>query len=273
MAAEGSKEGRSERFVKPVLDEFERLMHSPTTPLPDRLAAVAAVDTDAWSANQVNEAFDQLALEVGRVSDAEQLVAVVLGELGFRPNTQNYYASSNSLIHRVLERRRAIPLTLAIVATEIGRRCDVELAVVGMPGHALIGDGANPTRWFDPFASGAALDRDACQAIAARVNPEIVLTDEMLAPLADRAIVVRMLANLRAAYLNEGDLSSLAGVLQRLVRVPGAPLQHRLELAGVLSSIGRDDQAADEHQILAKLNPSKAEQHLAASARLRASRN
>lgn len=273
MGAEGSKEGTSERFVKAVLDEFERLMHSPTTPLSQRLAAVAAVDPAAWSANQINEAFDQLALEVGPVSDADQLVAVVLGDLGFRPNTQNYYASNNSLIHRVLEKRQAIPLTLAIVATELGRRCDVDLTVVGMPGHALIGDGTTPTRWFDPFAAGAALDRHACQAIATRVNPNIEITDEMLAPLGDLAIVVRMLANLRAAYLNEGDLSSLASVLQRMVRIPGAPLQHRLELAGVLRSIGRDDQAADEHQILAKLDPSKAEQHRAASARLRASRN
>ena len=255
------------------LDEFERLMATPSARLSDQLAGVASIDPAAWSANQVNEAFDQLALEVGAVESGEHLVSVVLGELGFRPNARNYYASQNSLIHHVLEQRKAIPLSLAIVASELAKRCDVELTVVGMPGHALIGDGATPTRWFDPFAGGAALDRDACQAIVTKLNPQVTLTDGMLAPLSNRAIVLRMLANLRAAFLTEGDLGSLAAVLQRLVRVPGTTLQYRLELAGVLSSIGRDDQSADQHQILAKLNPAKAEEHRAAAARLRARRN
>ncbi len=256
-----------------MLDEFERIMREATAPLSHQIAAVGAVDPTAWSANRVDEAFDQLALEIGPVRDAEHLVTTVLGELGFRPNTRNYYASRNSLIHCVLEQRRAIPLTLAIVVAELGRRCAVDLTVVGMPGHALIGDGAEPTRWFDPFASGASLDRDACQAIAARINPDIVITDDMLKPLPDRAIVMRMLANLRAAFLTEGNMSSLVEVLERLVRVPGTTVQYRLELAGVLSSIGRDDQAADQHQILARLNPKSADKHRAAATRLRASRN
>lgn len=259
--------------VSKKLDEFERLMTTPSSRLTDQLASVASVDPLAWSANQVNEALDQLALEVGAVNSPQDLVVTVLGELGFRPNARNYYASQNSLIHCVLEHRKAIPLTLAIVVSELGKRCDVDLSVVGMPGHALIGDGDAPTRWFDPFTSGTALTREHCEAIATRLNPQVVLTDEMLAPLDNRAIVMRMLANLRAAYLTEGDLSSLAAVLQRLIRIPGSTVQYRLELAGVLSSIGRDDQAADQHQILAKLNPAKAEQHRAAATKLRASRN
>ena len=52
----------------------------------------------------------------------------------------DYYDPRNSLLNHVLERRLGIPITLSVLALEVGRRIGVPMAGVGMPGHFLLQD-------------------------------------------------------------------------------------------------------------------------------------
>ncbi len=194
--------GPSERIAK-LLDADE--------PRLDRLmAVVASVDRSPPTETSIVEHLDRLADEMATTNDVGELLAEVFGTLGFRGNTEHYYDARNSLIHHVLGRRVGIPLTLAVMAVELARRCDQRLQAIGMPGHVLLGSGTvsgaeEDDRWFDPFAGGRPLTRSGCEEIFRAVNPQAPFHDRYLTAMPARMIVARTLENLRGACLQNGN--------------------------------------------------------------------
>src|SRR5437588_812766 len=57
-----------------------------------------------------------------RLADLGALRHRLFAELGFRGDTRNYYDPENSFLHRVIARRLGIPITLSVLAIEVGRR-------------------------------------------------------------------------------------------------------------------------------------------------------
>ena len=59
------------------------------------------------------------------ISTTEALIALnryVFEELGFSGNTDDYYDPRNSYLNEVIDRKLGIPITLAVLYIEIGRR-------------------------------------------------------------------------------------------------------------------------------------------------------
>jgi regulator of sirC expression with transglutaminase-like and TPR domain len=254
------------------------LLTDPGRQLDRLMAIVATVASDAPSEAAIVTAFDRLAEPVSSSIESgtatpEVVLSYLFGEVGFVGNTADYYNPSNSLIHRVFTSRKGIPLTLAAVSVEVGRRVGVELTVVGLPGHVIMGDGERPSRWFDPFGGGAELNVDDCRRIFGRFNPIESFAPAFLDPIDRTAIATRMLNNLKASYRSLGDLSQLARVLDLSVCVPGALVSERHELAVVLAALGRDELAAAQRDLLAELEPERADAHRAIARRHRARRN
>jgi regulator of sirC expression with transglutaminase-like and TPR domain len=144
-------------------------------------------------------------------------------DLGFGGNEDDYYDPRNSFLDDVLDRRVGIPISLAVLTLEVGRRVGVPLAGVSMPGHFLLRDKVDPEVFVDPFARGILLDRRGCQlrfhgvhGVEANVDPAF------LDPVGKLAIVDRMLANLDGVAVRGGDLGMLAWVLQLRCALPGA---------------------------------------------------
>jgi regulator of sirC expression with transglutaminase-like and TPR domain len=253
------------------------------------LAAVATVDESAPPERVIVETLNRLAggmpdrsLTRGgnapgtggdEPSSADLVLRYVYGELGFTGDSANYYSPSNSLIHRVLERRRGIPLTLAAVAAEIGRRQGVELRLVGLPGHILLGAGSTPETWFDPFNGGARLSREDCRQLFARFHPIEAFQDEMLAPIDNPTIAARMLNNLNGAYARRGDIAATVPVLTMRAELPAAGPRDRLELVRALVAVGRFDQAAEQFELLIDVDPQRADAYRTKVQEFRAHRN
>ena len=163
--------------------------------------------------------------------------------LGFTGNREDYDDPRNSLLDQVLDRRVGIPITLSVLTLEVGRRLGLSLHGVGMPGHFLVGDPAG--RFVDPFEGGRQLDAAGCRDQFHQVlGSDAPWNDSYLAPVGKRAILVRMLTNLRQIYSADGNLMSLGWVLRLRAGVPGANPAERLELVEVLSALGRYDEAA-----------------------------
>ncbi|MDA8045945.1 MAG: transglutaminase-like domain-containing protein, partial [Actinomycetota bacterium] len=109
-------------------------------------AADPGLDVDAQMAR-----LDDLGARVG--SDEPDAVSRLLfGELGLRGDRDGYYQPVNSYLDRVLDRGLGIPITLAVLLVEVGRRAGVVLEAVGMPGHFLVRDPARPGTLIDPSA-------------------------------------------------------------------------------------------------------------------------
>src|SRR5439155_20561951 len=137
--------------------------------------------------------------------------ARLFDELGFTGNDRDYYEPANSFLDVVLERRTGIPITLAVVGIEVGRRIGVPLAGVGMPGHFLVRhDGDGDPVFVDAFSGGRLLDEAGCEALFRSHQPAGAAFDPAyLDPVRPRAIVERMLANLRAVYAARRDPDGL----------------------------------------------------------------
>ena len=89
------------------------------------------------------------------VHDLVSLCRRLFVELGFRGEPRQYHSPINSLLHRVDERRRGIPITLSVVTLEVARRASVPLEAIGMPAHFLV---------RDPFYIRELIKRD-CQDV------------------------------------------------------------------------------------------------------------
>jgi regulator of sirC expression with transglutaminase-like and TPR domain len=195
-----------------------------------------------------------LPAELGRLDDIAALVEeptveavldTVYGRLGFSGDRETYYAADNSLLPRVLDRRKGIPLSLALLLIEVGRRCGVALEGIGMPGHYLLRPVGQPERFLDAFDGGRSLDVEGCHALFERSDAVGMPWEAAyLRPDAPWARVTRTLGNLAGSYRRAGDRDELIWVLQLALLLPSGSMLERRELVVLLSAAGRFDEAA-----------------------------
>lgn len=251
-------------------------MAEPDPPLDLALALVAGTGRTEVDPAAVLVRLDEIAADVGAVADGAAVCAALFGPGGFAGDRDDYYDPRNSLIDEVLERRLGIPITLAVVAIEVGRRRGVELVGVGMPGHFLVGERGVPAagRWFDAFDHGRELDEEGCARVFAGLHgPTLAFERSMLAPVGPHAIVGRVLNNLLGARTRRRERSGVADVLAlRAATAPGDPAPRR-QLAAALAAAGRFDEAASVHDELASLDPEAGADHRRAAGSLRARLN
>jgi len=115
---------------------------------------------------------------------------------GFRGNLDDYFHPSNSYLHRVVETKLGIPLTLALVYIFAGQRAGLEVYGLNTPGHYLAGIGGVA---FDPFHGGVVLS-------AAKFGTErSCWANPMFMRATPRDRAERMLVNLLNSYSRRGD--------------------------------------------------------------------
>jgi regulator of sirC expression with transglutaminase-like and TPR domain len=189
----------------------------------DLMAALLAASFDAradvsWMLGELDRLADEFRAEAERSgADIElpTLLDFLFGSGRFTGNIRDYSDPRNSMLHEVLRRRVGLPITLSIVAIEVGRRVDVPVIGIGLPGHFFVGDRSSG-RYGDPFHRGVVLDRDQLESQWKRLtNAPGSLSPAMLLPTPTRAIMLRMLNNLKNTLTQRDDHVKLA-VLARL---------------------------------------------------------
>jgi regulator of sirC expression with transglutaminase-like and TPR domain len=140
----------------------------------------------------------------------EALRAYLFEHERFRGNLADYGDPENSFLDSVVSTRLGIPITLAVVMMEVGRRIGVEVQGIGMPGHFLIQDGGTEGAWCDPFHGGARLDLDACRRLFTRLHgPARQFHIAYLSPSQPVDILARILTNLEQGRLATDPLQLL----------------------------------------------------------------
>ena len=205
------------------------------------------------------------------------LVEWLFRELGFRGDTEDYGAPENSYLDRVLDRRRGLPVTLAVLTVGVGRLAGIPARVVGMPGHVLVGDPLDREVFIDVFAGGRSVSPAEARRIFETLHPPSTrFSPSYLQATPDRLTVTRVLANLQEAHRRNRRHSALADVLRlrRHTGIGGRSLD--TVLVKTLVRAGRFDEAADELESMARLaadDGSSTADMEAAAVRLRARLN
>lgn len=164
----------------------------------------------------------------------ERVLRFLYDEGRFRGNPDDYYDPKNSYLNDVLDRRTGIPITLALVITEVCRRAGVDAQGVSFPGHFLVRSPApNGLYVADPF-EGKLMTQADLRALLARTTGTARDPDaRMLEPATPRQTLVRMLGNLRGIYTTRGDRDKEREVLERLfILSPTDEIKRDLDAAG-----------------------------------------
>ncbi len=149
---------------------------------------------------------------------------VLFEEQGFSGNTDDYYDPRNSFLNEVLDRKLGIPITLSILYIEIGRRIGLTFQGISFPGHFLVKSETDVGDIvLDPFSGGVALsEEDLVERLRERFGEENA-PSAPLAPLLQAAgkkeILLRMLRNLKAIYVNKEDYTKALTVIDRILLI------------------------------------------------------
>ena len=175
-------------------------------------------------------------------------------DLQFSGNVRRYGDPHNSFLNDVVARRLGIPISLSVLTIEVGRRLGVPLAGVGMPGHFLVRHEAGAGELLDPFGGGRVLDAgDSAELFRSLHGSGASFGPHLLPTAGSRAILVRMLANLRQLYLAAGDARSVGWVYRLRAAVPAQSAPDRVDVARAQASLGMFTEAAATLDALAEM--------------------
>jgi len=164
----------------------------------------------------------------GAVDAIARLNAFLYGEERFRGNQDDYYDPRNSFLNDVLERRRGIPITLAIVYVWVARHAGLPAAGVGFPGHFLVRCDDPDEILVDPFAGAVVTRAECAERLRASAGGEVRFDPRMLEPTPPREIVARLLRNLKQVWLAAEDWPRALSCAERiLLLLPDSPSELR----------------------------------------------
>ncbi len=173
------------------------------------------------------------------------LCDVLFAEEGFRGDDEDYDEPSNSSVARALTRRRGLPITLSILSIEVGRLAGLRLTGVGLPGHFVVGGPDLPDgMYLDPFDGGALYEAGGlARRLASIFGQPVAVGPEVLQPDPPRAILSRVLLNLRRSYERRDRWEEALEVLEFAEALePEDPLLPR-ERGLLLLKCGRPEEA------------------------------
>ncbi len=172
----------------------------------------------------ISRTLDRMAAEVEKELDAQEasssrevmiLRRYLFDRQGFTGNERNYYDPDNSFLHKVLERKTGIPISLSCIYLFIAKRLELSAYGVGLPGHFVIGHKTPPgVIYIDPFNRGRILTRNDCIEIVRQRG--MGFQEAFIASTPNHQILTRMIANLVNVYTEQKSLERAQWLTQVL---------------------------------------------------------
>ena len=194
--------------------------------------AYPALDVDRYM-GEIERMAIRLRGRLPQTGGAEERVVALnqflYGDLGYWGNTDDYYDPRNSYLNEVIDRKTGMPITMAILYMELGRRIGLPLEGVSFPGHFLVRLKLRGGMLvLDPFSGGAPQSEEELRGRVKRVIPDGVADDlpaadlpldQFLEPASNRQIVSRVLRNLKGIYRKADKPERMLDVLNRMLLV------------------------------------------------------
>ncbi len=144
-------------------------------------------------------------------------------EYGLRGNEASYYDPHNSCLNEVLRRKTGIPISLAVVFLEVGRRLGEEVYGIPLPGHFVAQWSSGPgSAYIDVYHAGLVMNRFQVEQFIRDRGGNV--REQDFVPATGQQIAMRMLNNLRGVYgRGRAYTKAIAVIDWMLVARPQAP--------------------------------------------------
>jgi regulator of sirC expression with transglutaminase-like and TPR domain len=151
----------------------------------------------------------------------ERLGEVIAEAYGYRGDSETYDDLQNADVARVLERRKGLPVALAILYLQVARAQGWDAEGLAFPGHFLIRVSIEGARHvIDPFNDGQVVEAPALRNLLQRVlGPEADLAPEHFDPVPDRDVLLRLENNVRLRLAKRDDWAGAARSLDRMLAI------------------------------------------------------
>jgi regulator of sirC expression with transglutaminase-like and TPR domain len=170
----------------------------------------------------------------GQERSAENIIQclneVLYVQEGLRGNNEDYYDPRNSFLNEVLDRKAGIPVSLSVIYMEVARRLDFPIQGVGLPGHFILKCSSPHQELFiDAFDQGKILSMQDCQEYLDRnYGGAITIQPNLLQALEKKAIISRMLFNLKGIYYQSEEFDRSLDVIEKILLLnPGLSTEVR----------------------------------------------
>ncbi|HEV2567675.1 transglutaminase-like domain-containing protein [Sphingomonas sp.] len=178
-------------------------------------------------------------------AQAAALADVVAGEFRFHGDRDTYDDPANADLISVIDRRKGMPIALSILYVAVGRRIGWTVHALNTPGHVLVAIGEDEPIIIDPFNRGARVEPEQLVALLQAMLGTAPLRDEHVAPMSNRAALLRLLMNQASRAERSNDAERALAIYERIVTIAPAHSQGwwelgRLQIALEQSSAARE---------------------------------
>jgi len=149
----------------------------------------------------------------------EALRAALADKLGYRGDRDSYDDLQNADLACVIERRRGLPVALAILWIHGARSQGWNAAGLAFPSHFLIRiDAPDGRAIVDPFNGGAVLDTAELRSLLKSFEgPKAELENRHYASVSDRAVLLRLQNNIKQRQLKAEAFEAALATLERML--------------------------------------------------------
>lgn len=153
------------------------------------------------------------------VNVIESLNEVLFVQEGLRGNEEDYFDPRNSYLNQVLDRRLGIPISLSVIYMEVAKRINFTVEGIGFPEHFLMKHVAGGREIIiDAFKLGRILTLNDCQELLDTFhNGTVPMNASLLHSMGKRAILTRMLYNLKAVYSQKEQYLKAISIVDRIL--------------------------------------------------------
>jgi len=200
----------------------------------------------------------ELALKVAKDAPVDNKVSPIARSLSednvYHGSRADYYNRSNSYLNEVIDDREGIPITLSILFIELAGRLNTELKGIGLPGHFVVCYEEEGKRTvIDAFERGKPLTKEEANNIIRSYGGTGTISD--YPPSGKRAIIQRMIYNLKGISIEEKDFDSALGYVDLLLAIDPDDAQERLSRALLHLQNGKGEKAKADLEWLFEKKP------------------
>lgn len=226
--------GRAPRIVTP--EQAEAALRAAGTAADDAIdiasaaLAFAVFDRPAAGAVHYHDHLRALSAQVAAgiekqdpslAQRATALRAVLVDAYGYDGDRETYDDLRNADLSQVIDRRRGLPVALAILWLHAGRTQGWTMAGLNFPGHFLVRlESPGESLILDPFNGGRSLGAGELRALLRSFAGETAeLIPEHYAALSNRATLLRLQNNIKVRLLNAEEPARALPVIERMLMI------------------------------------------------------